>query len=95
MTAVEEKKYLGMETVLQGINKSYVSLEGDKVKRNNPIMKEVLHCITFQTLMIKPIRALDYRTDFDTKNETAESAFYFNVHHHILWWKFLRWPESR
>lgn len=32
-----------MENVLQAINKSCVSLEEDKVRRNNPIMKKVPH----------------------------------------------------
>lgn len=38
----DNKKYDGMEAVLQAINKSYISLAEDQVKRNNPIMKQVV-----------------------------------------------------
>lgn len=45
MSTTDDKKYVSMEAVLQAINKSYISLAEDQVKRNNPIIKQVLLCL--------------------------------------------------
>lgn len=41
MSTIDDKRYINMEAVLQAINKSYISLAEDQIKKNNPIMKMV------------------------------------------------------
>lgn len=43
MSIADDKKFVGMEAVLQAINKSYITLPEAQIKRNNLIMKQVFN----------------------------------------------------
>lgn len=43
MSTPDDKKFVGMEAVLQAINKSYITLAEDQIKRNNPIIQKVFN----------------------------------------------------
>lgn len=51
MSGVDDKKYSGMEAVLQAINKSCISLPEDKVRRNNAIINQVYYSFEIKKMV--------------------------------------------
>lgn len=73
MSTGDDKRYVGMEPVLQAINKSYISLAEDNVKRNNPILKQVRRKLAMPFLLLSHHTHifLVNRRSITTPNETT------------------------